>query len=115
MNISLDSFHSQQATFLADSLTKAGYPVVMKENLTVTTAATGGAFCGFCTDVRGGYATVRLSGYCTAKYSGTAPAVGYALLAADGDGGVKTVTTGGRSLLVTNVDTTAKTIGIILN
>lgn len=115
MNISLDSFHSQQATFLADSLTKAGYPVAMKENLTVTTASTGGVFCGFCTDLRDGYATVRLSGYCTAKYSGTAPAVGYALLAADGDGGVKTVTTGGRSLLVTNVDTTAKTVGIILN
>lgn len=115
MNISLDSFHSQKATFLADSLTKVGCPVTMKENLKVTSAATGGAFCGFCTDIRDGYATVRISGYCTAKYSGTAPAVGYALLAADGEGGVKTVTTGGRSLLVTNVDTTAKTVGIILN
>lgn len=115
MNISLDSFHSKQATFLADSLAKPGIPAVMKENFTVTAAGTGRPFCGFFTDVRGGYATVRLSGYCTAKYSGTAPAVGYALLASDGEGGVKTVTTGGRSLLVTNVDTTAKTVGIILN
>lgn len=115
MNISLNSFHSQQATFLADSLVKVGCPVVMSSNLKVTFAGTGKNLCGFCTDLRDGYATVKLCGYCTASYTGTAPSVGYAMLASDGEGGVKTVTTGGRTMLVINVDTTANTVGFILN
>ncbi len=114
MNISLRSFNSQLATFSAPSA-KKGDIVAMSGNLAVSPAAADAEFCGVCTDVSDGYATVRLCGYCTVPYSGTAPSVGYALLAADGNGGVKKVTTGGRTLLVTDVDTSAKTVGIILN
>lgn len=114
MNVSLNSFNSKEATFLTSSA-KKGDVVALSGNLSVSPAAAGAVFCGVCTDASGGYATVRLYGHCTVPYSGTAPAVGYVALAADGDGGVKTVTSGGRTLLVTDVDATAKTVGIILN
>ena len=44
----------------------------------------------------------------------TAPSVGYATLGADGDGGVKSVTSGGRGCLIVHVDATAKTLGLFL-
>lgn len=48
-------------------------------------------------------------------YSGTAPAVGYATLAADAAAGkVKTVTSGGAQYLVIKVDTAAGTVGFIM-
>lgn len=114
MSVSLNSFNSSVATFLSSTVQK-GNLVAMSGNLTVSSAADGAAFCGVCTDNDGGYVSVQLGGYCRVPYSGTAPSVGYALLAADGSGAVKTVTQGGRTLLVTDVDTTAKTVGIILN
>lgn len=114
MNVSLKSFNSKEATFLTSSA-KSGDLVSVSGNLTVSPAADGAAFCGICTDVSGGYATVRLCGYCTVPFSGSAPAVGYATLASNGNGGVKSVTSGGRTLLVTDVDSTAKTVGIMLN
>jgi hypothetical protein len=56
-----------------------------------------------------------MSGFATLGYTGTtAPTVGYNLLAGDGSGGVKVVTTGGRSMLVIQADTTAKTVGVML-
>ena len=53
-------------------------------------------------------------GYVELPYTGTAPAVGYALLAADGKGGVRTAASGGRSCLVVHVDTAEKKIGLFL-
>ena len=44
----------------------------------------------------------------------TAPAVGWNLLAADGNGGVSVVTSGGHSYLAVEVDTTGKTMTIML-
>jgi hypothetical protein len=60
------------------------------------------------------YVTVQTEGYVSLPYSGTAPQPGYVSLAADGTGGVKSVATGGRQLLVINVDTDKKTIGFML-
>ena len=55
-----------------------------------------------------------MSGFVELPYSGEAPAVGYQTLAADGAGGVKTVTAGGRSLLVVMVDSANETVGVFL-
>ena len=44
----------------------------------------------------------------------TAPGLGQTALCADGEGGVKTAATGGTSCLVVDVDTTAKTVTILL-
>ena len=61
-----------------------------------------------------GMAAVQLFGLAQVSYSGTAPAVGWATLAGDGKGAVKTVTSGGVKLLVLSVDTAAKTAVIRL-
>lgn len=58
---------------------------------------------------------VKTAGYVELGYSGTAPAVGYATLAADAAAGkVKTVTSGGAQYLVIKVDTAAGTVGFIM-
>ena len=89
-------------------------PVKVKDEATVGACAAGDAFAGVCVSCRDGFAAVQLNGYCRVKYSGTKPQPGYAVLGADGSGNVKTVTTGGRSILVTDTDSVSQTIGIIL-
>ena len=91
MNVSLEGFNSKTATFAAAADVKKGDPVTFTSNYTVGVAGSGVAFCGVCVDVRDGYATVQLCGYCRAKYSGSAPVVGYSLLAGDGSANVKTM------------------------
>lgn len=91
----------------------AGYPCQFTGNDTVANSAAGGEFCGVIAGVRRGLATVQYHGFVTLPYSGTAPAVGYGILAADGIGGVKTATAG-RSYLIVHVDTAAKTLGLML-
>ena len=74
-------------------------------------------FCGVVAAMgRDGKAcSVQLSGLVRVPYSGeTAPAVGWNLLAADGNGGVSVVTSGGHSYLAVEVDTTGKTMTIML-
>ncbi len=61
------------------------------------------------------FAEVKTAGYVELGYSGTAPTVGYATLAADAAAGkVKTVTSGGAQYLVIKVDTAAGTVGFIM-
>ena len=75
------------------------------------------AFCGVVRAIaRDGKAcSVQLGGLVRVPYSGgTAPAVGWNLLAADGNGGVSVVTSGGHSYLAVEVDTTGKTMTIML-
>ena len=65
--------------------------------------------------VRTGAALAEQAGYVELGYSGTAPAVGYATLAADAAAGkVKAVTTGGAQYLVIKVDAAAGTVGFIM-
>ena len=61
-------------------------------------------------------AAVQLRGYVQAAYTGTAPALGFASLVADGSGGLRVAGTGetGRNCLVVSVDTTGKTMGLFL-
>ena len=115
MDISLNGYGAKAATFKTGSEVTAGAPVKITANGTVDACSDGDAFCGTALNARGGYCAVQLAGYVKVPYSGgTAPAVGYAALAADGAGGVKTVTTGGRSLLVTDVDAVSHECGVIL-
>ena len=50
----------------------------------------------------------------TVAYTGGAPTLGYDMLAADASGGIKTTEAGGRTVLVTAVDSTAMTAEILL-
>jgi len=114
MKISLNGCGENVATFEADISVTAGMPVKMTGNGIVGACAAKEQFCGLAVSVRGGFAAVQLGGYAQVPYSGAAaPAVGYQTLNGAGDGRVQVEATG-RSILVTDVDTTAKTCGMIL-
>ncbi len=113
MNISLLGLGETTATFEAESRVTVGMPVKMSGDGRVGPCALKDKFFGVAVNVRGGYAAVQISGYARVQYSGTAPAVGYQTLNGAGDGTAQVEATG-RSLLVTDVDTAAKTCGILL-
>ena len=111
MSVSTKGFCENILTLKAASGLKAGVPVAVSANDTVSAAGADAKFCGVSVNVNGGYAGVQLSGVVTMPYTGTeAPAVGYAALAADG---VK-VSTKGNTYLVLSVNTTAKTVSFML-
>ena len=91
----------------------AGMCVKLSANKTAAACAAGERIAGLSLADKGGFACVQLGGAVTVPYTGTAPAVGFAILTADGNGGVKTAETGD-SYVVVDKDTTAKTLTIIL-
>lgn len=111
MNVNFNGYGENTATFIADAgLTEPGVPVRMSGDGTVTVCAANEPFCGICTGVRGGYATVQLNGYVRAA-AGAKITAGYQKLAA-GDNGIVAVNNAGRELLV--VDADAGSVGFIL-
>ncbi|MCI1965730.1 MAG: hypothetical protein LKJ17_06325 [Oscillospiraceae bacterium] len=114
MNVSLNGFRESMVTFETETSLSAGTPVKLTANGVVGPCADGDVFCGVAANERGGFAAVQLGGYLRLPYDGTAPAVGFQNLCAAGNGKIKVTATGGRSLLVTDVDTAAQTCGIIL-
>lgn len=113
MNVSFSGFNEKSTTFICSEDVTAGSVVKVTENGTVSVCSNGDAFCGVVTDVRSDCATVQLTGYIRMPYSGTAPALGYTAIAADGNGAV-TANEGGRTYLVTDLDTTDNTVGFML-
>jgi len=113
MNISIKGYGENTATFRTDGVVSVSHTVKMTDNLTVAPCNSGDAFIGTVINVKNNYACVQLDGFVTLSYTGTAPAVGYCTLAADGKGGVKVSDTG-REYLVAEVYTPSKTVGIIL-
>jgi hypothetical protein len=114
MDLSLNGFNEGVATFEAAEGTAAGAPVRLTGNGAVGPCAAGDDFCGVARNVRGGFAAVQLAGYARLPFSGDAPQVGYRQLSASAGGGVQSAASGGRNLLVTDVDESAGTLGIIL-
>lgn len=114
MNISLNGFGEAVATFEAEAGTAAGAPVKLTASGKVGPCADGDDFCGAAANVRCGYAAVQLGGHVVLPYAGAAPQVGYRSLCAAADGKLKIAASGGRSLLVTDVDEAAGTCGVIL-
>ena len=114
MSISLEGIGQVLATLkVADGTAEGAVVTVTAEN-TVGKAAENGKFCGVLVRDEGdGVGAVQLE-VVTVSYSDTAPAVGYSLLAGDGSGGVKTVTSGGVSCLVLSVDAASGTAVIKL-
>ncbi|MBR5381812.1 MAG: hypothetical protein IK136_04245 [Oscillospiraceae bacterium] len=120
MSVSFDGIGETVATFEAASGVAAGDPVKASASGKTAKCSNGERFCGAALYVSGdGHAAVRLRGHHTAAYTGSAPSVGYVHLVANGSGGVK-VDAGsndvytGAEYLVTEVDTTAKTVGFWL-
>lgn len=114
MSISFGGVGELCVTFKTDGSVTKGCPVKMSGNDTVAACADGNRFIGVAIDAaEDGYATVQLAGFVTMSYSGTAPSVGYANLAANSAGGVKTAT-GGGEYLVLDVNTSDNTVGFII-
>lgn len=129
MKVSFKGYGENVATFeCADGVSK-GTLVKISDNGKVSVCSSGDRFCGVAIDVRNGFASVQLSGYTTVKINGSV-SCGYqnlvahasdtvkvqneVLTAASGGGTVTVTTQAGREILVVDVDTTAKTAGIIL-
>ena len=107
MNISFEGIGQQGVTFAVSGEVKKGEPVKISANGIVSKCSAGDAFIGAAVNAAdGGAVNVIMKGFMTLAYSGTAPALGYAALGADGNGGVKTVATGGRTVLVVEVNET---------
>jgi hypothetical protein len=114
MEYSFSGFGENAATFRAGADVAAGIPVKMTGNAAVGACADGDDFCGVALNVRCGSAAVQLSGYASLPYSGTKPSVGWQNFKAAEGGKIQVASTGGRSLLVVDVDETAGTCGVIL-
>ena len=112
MKVSFEGIGEQVVSFATTGTVKGAF-VKMSSNNTVAACASADNFIGFCINNEGGFAEVQTHGYIKCPYTGTAPAVGYSLLAADTNGRVKGAQTG-REYLVLDVDTTAKTVGFIM-
>lgn len=110
MTVSFDGYNANTITFEAASGVTVGLPVMISANGKVSNATS--TFCGVCKSLKNGYAAVQLDGYVRLPYTGSI-AVGYKQLVVD-DGEIKVDTTNGREHLVTDVDSTTNTAGIIL-
>lgn len=113
MITSLNGLQETVATFAADTALAAGIPVKLSANQTAAACAGSDLFAGIALQCRNGMVSVQLKGYVRVPYSGTAPALGWKQLAADGAGKVKTGTAG-NFYLVTDVDTATATVGFML-
>lgn len=113
MNISINGYGENTATFGTQGIVCASQPIKMTGNLTVGPCEAGDDFTGVAVNVKNEYAGVQLAGFAEVGYTGTAPVVGYCSLTADGKGGVA-VGENGRKYLVVSVDTAKSVAGIIL-
>lgn len=114
MKFSYEGIGQWAATFACDQV-NLGEMVKVSGNGTVSACADGDDFCGMVLTVGrdGSACAVALGGMVTVGYTGTAPALGWTALAADGNGGVKSAS-GGRNHLVVEVDTSGSTVTFAL-
>lgn len=116
MKVSFEGIGESVITFYnsESSAATAGVPVKMSANGEISACADGDRFLGVALDCNEDFAAVQTGGYIEVSYSGTAPAVGYVSLAADGTGKVKAAESGGGQFLIVEVDTTNKILGLML-
>lgn len=111
--VSMEGIGAQYVTFLTEETQDAvGKVCTLSGNETVKVSSDGDKFCGVIVSVKDGVACVQVAGCCQVPYTGTALAVGYANLAA-ASGGVST-NSAGREVLIYHVDSTEKTVGMML-
>lgn len=114
MSISLNGFAEESITLKMAGTAAKGTPVSISASLTAAPSQADGVFAGLLTaSPKGGYAGVQVKGFVKTPYSGTAPALGYTALAADGNGGVKAASSGPLRLVL-ELDTTKKIVGFCL-
>ena len=114
MGISFEGIGQWAATFACGE-TAVGQVVKVSGSGEVAACADGDSFCGVVVFVaRDGEAcSVALGGMVQVAYTGTAPALGWSGLSANGTGGVKADSVG-HSYLVVDVDSTGGTVTFVL-
>ena len=100
------------ATFMGEAL-EEGCVVKVSAAGTAAACEAGEAFVGMVLCSEKDVATVQVSGFAEVKCSGSAPAVGYVALVADGKGGVQSGE-GGKKVWVVDKDETEQTVMILL-
>lgn len=114
MSVSLNGFSEAIITLKITESAAKGAPVSISASLTAAPSGVDEPFAGFLSATpKGGCAGVQVTGYLEAPYSGAAPALGYTALSADGNGGVKTASSGPLRLVL-KIDEANKTVGFIL-
>lgn len=114
MKVSFNGFNETVATFETATEIAQGKLVKMSANGKVAVCVADDAFIGVVIKGESDAASVQLGGYARLTYSGTsAPSVGYNKFSSDANGNL-TVDTDGKEYLVIDVDTVAKTAGIML-
>ena len=123
MELSFDGIGQVAATFQTEAQEaedtaklSTGHVVALTAANTVGFGTAGAAPCGVVLALEGDQtAAVQVEGFARVSYSGAAaPAVGWTSRGVDGSGGVQTASTGGRNVLVVQVDDAAKTAVIKL-
>ena len=105
--ISFEDIGAVVATCQTAATVQGGQMVKMEGNGIVTACNAGDAFCGVAMEPRNGLAGVQFKGFMTVSCTGTLN-VGWATLAADGAGGVKSAASGvSAQVICVNTDGTA--------
>ena len=109
--ISYEDIGAVTATFAVSGEVKGGQVVKVSASRTVAPCTAGDKFCGVALEPRAGGAAVQVKGFVTVSCTGTLTP-GWALLAADGKGGVQAAAAGsddadpvGVEVLVVSADT----------
>ena len=106
--VGFDGIGSMVITVKDDGLA-LGQPCKCSGGKAMTKAAAAEAFHGVCLWQREDIAGVQVDGFITLPYTGSAPAVGFGILAANGSGGVQTAASG-MSRMIVDVDSVLKTV-----
>lgn len=113
MKVSFEGIGEQVISFNKASGVSKGSLVKLSANATVAACANGNKFVGVCVNASDSFAEVKTAGYAELAYTGDAPAVGYAALAAAAADKVK-ADSSGREYLIIKVDTAAHTVGFMM-
>ena len=114
MAISFNGIGEVVATFAGN--TDKGDIVTVGANKTAVKAAAGDAIAGVCVSKGNGVVGVAVAGFVTVKFTGVAPALGYAALTAAGGNAVKAASgdDAEAAVLVVDVDTAAGSVTFLL-
>lgn len=111
--LSFSGIGEAEATFRVSGQVKRGQVVKLSGGGEVSPCQAGDTVFGVVKTVGDGCAAVQVRGFSQVS-TASELSVGSTTLAADGDGGVKTVTTGGKACWVVDNDTEHKTAVILL-
>lgn len=115
MSISLNGYEEKVITLETSPGIVKGDLVKISANNKVAKCAANDVFCGVVLSIKNGYASIKIGGYVKVYFSASSfNSLGYQNLVSDGVSNVKVATTGGRSVLVVDIDAENYKTGIIL-